>query len=362
MRILEVSNFFHPKTSGSGRYCFELSRRLASAHEVTVLTSRIPRDAPAREEIDGVNVERIHAWGEGWNISALSFIIPRLRKIVGRYDFVHLHSYLFLMSNQVGLYRKVREFPLYLHLHGGLVIPEIGGFKPFFKKHLYDPFVGKFMFNAADRIMSISKADIEILRNGFDVRKEVHWVPNGIDTSQFPYARKGKNKRITYIGRLEKWKGVLSLPRMVAEVHEKDREVSWRIVGEGTLRERLQRECQTLPVTFTGDVPHSQIPSLLADTDILVLPSLVEGVPTVALEALSCGCPVVARNVGSVSEIVDSDCGILLENDGEFSEKISTLLDDPSLIAAMGEAGRRKVELYYDWKPVVARCEAVMSL
>ncbi|MCK4311054.1 MAG: glycosyltransferase, partial [Methanomicrobia archaeon] len=100
MKILEVSNFFYPKISGSSRYCYELSRRLAKKHDVTVVTTQYPKNLKKFETIENIDVLRVKSFGLGWNISSLSWIVPTLSREVKNYDFVHLHSYLFLISNQ----------------------------------------------------------------------------------------------------------------------------------------------------------------------------------------------------------------------------------------------------------------------
>jgi len=92
MKILEVSNFFYPKISGSSRYCYELSRRLAKKHEVKVITTLYPKNLEKFETIENIDVVRVKSFGLGWNISSLSWILPELSKEVKNYDFVHLHS------------------------------------------------------------------------------------------------------------------------------------------------------------------------------------------------------------------------------------------------------------------------------
>lgn len=351
MKILEVSNFFYPKISGSSRYCYELSRRLANNHEVTVLTSQYPQDLQPRETIEGIDVVRIISHGLGWNISSLSFVIPALAKRVDNYDIIHLHSYLFLISNQTGFLRLVKPFPLYLHLHGGTDIPPVGGFKPLFKRYLYDPLIGTFMLRVSDTILSISKNDIRGMENAY-------WIPNGVEPDDFQYRIKNHDKlQVGYIGRLEAWKGAKSLPYIVNNAKKKV-DVEFHIVGDGPLLHYVERNCDA---TCYGQVPFDDIPDIFKKIDVLILPSLIEGVPTVILEAFSSGCPVVARNVGSVSELVSSDTGFLVDTDDEFVKRIVYLAKNRDRVKKMGKKGRKLVEEYYAWNKVVERFETVIS-
>jgi glycosyltransferase involved in cell wall biosynthesis len=351
MKILEVSNFFYPKISGSSRYCYELSRRLAKKHDVTVVTTQYPKNLKKFETIENIDVLRVKSFGLGWNISSLSWIVPTLSREVKNYDFVHLHSYLFLISNQTGLLRVFKKFPLYLHLHGGMDIPNLKGFKPLFKRYLYDPVVKRFMLRTSDKILSISRNDIVGMKNAF-------WVPNGVEIRDFPFIKKNPEKlNIGYIGRLEEWKGVKSLPYIIEKVRKtKDRR--FHIIGDGPLRSYLEKHCDA---KFYGTVPFSEIPKIFEKIDVLILPSLIEGIPTVILEAFSSGCPVIARDVGSVSELVSSENGFLVKKDDDFAEKILYLSENNDLISKMGKNGRKLVEKYYSWDRVVEMIEEVVK-
>jgi glycosyltransferase involved in cell wall biosynthesis len=79
------------------------------------------------------------------------------------------------------------------------------------------------------------------------------------------------------------------------------------------------------------------------------------------LEAFSSGCPVIARNVGSVSELVSSENGFLVKNDDDFVEKILYLSENKEFISKMGKNGRKLVEKYYSWDRVVEMFEEVVS-
>ena len=161
-----VVNSLPPSGGGSGIFCKELSKRLVEkGHEVTVLTSKLSGDARNQTESEVFQIKRLKTLGLGWGISALCTPLPYLLKYSCDYDLVHLHGYLFLISNQAALAKKVKPFPLLLHLHGGMEIPSpahVGKFKPFVKEYLYDPIVGKFTLDSTDVVLSASKKDIEI--------------------------------------------------------------------------------------------------------------------------------------------------------------------------------------------------------
>src|SRR5262249_36547255 len=91
---------------------------------------------------------------------------------------------------------------------------------------------------------------------------------------------------------------------------------------------------------------------LYAACEVVILPSRAEGIPLVALEALACSRPVIASNVGAISELIDPTCGVLIEvgpkEAFDFAVGVPSLLNQDELRAAMGAAGRRKVRAEYD--------------
>jgi teichuronic acid biosynthesis glycosyltransferase TuaC len=91
------------------------------------------------------------------------------------------------------------------------------------------------------------------------------------------------------------------------------------LVGEGPNRPDLEKQARELniqtKVHFEGYIPHSKVASYLQKADLFCLSSFSEGLPGVILEAMACGLPVVATNVGGVSEaVVNGVTGILVES------------------------------------------------
>ena len=113
-------------------------------------------------------------------------------------------------------------------------------------------------------------------------------------------------------------------------------------------------------VRFLGDVDHETVASLLRSTSVLILPSFVEGLPTVCLEALASGVPVVASNIGGTSEVViEGSTGYLRPPDdlASMSDCVVKLLRDDHLRTRMGEAGRKLVEEAYSWQRIAELTE-----
>jgi glycosyltransferase involved in cell wall biosynthesis len=113
-------------------------------------------------------------------------------------------------------------------------------------------------------------------------------------------------------------------------------------------------------VTFEGF--RADVPQVMADLDVFVLPSLWEGFGLVLVEAMAAGRPVVASAVGPISEIVvDGVTGLLVPpgDPDALAEAIVRLLQDPELAAALGRAGRARVERELRVDTMVTRTEAL---
>jgi glycosyltransferase involved in cell wall biosynthesis len=136
---------------------------------------------------------------------------------------------------------------------------------------------------------------------------------------------------------------IRALPRIVEEVL-----VEALLVGDGPEREKLEALVGDLGlggvVRFLGKQPHRRMPALLSSGELAVIPSLMEATSVAGLEAMACGVPVAASNVGGLPEIVDERVGGLFPpGDPEgMAEVIVRLLRSPEL-AEKGRAARERV-------------------
>jgi teichuronic acid biosynthesis glycosyltransferase TuaC len=115
------------------------------------------------------------------------------------------------------------------------------------------------------------------------------------------------------------------------------------LVGDGPDRARLEAMARGLPVRFLGVQPHAALPALLAAADVMVLPTVSEGLANVWVEALACGTPVVTSDVGGAREVIDRPAaGRLVPRDSAaIVAAVNELLADPPSPDAARESALR---------------------
>jgi glycosyltransferase involved in cell wall biosynthesis len=149
--------------------------------------------------------------------------------------------------------------------------------------------------------------------------------------------------------RLTEEKGISFLLHAISAMLGKQPNLLLVVAGDGPLRRRLEDEAQQLGVAshvrFIGT--RTDMPELMRLFDIFVLPSISEGLPMVLLEALAAGRPVVATNVGGISEVVrDGHNGFLVpsRDSAALASSLSRLLNDRDLVEGFGRNSRAMFE------------------
>lgn len=205
---------------------------------------------------------------------------------------------------------------------------------------------------------------IELVENGVDLTL---WKSHTPETykPQFPITR------YVFFGRLVNCKAVdlLLLAFKKAAVKAP---MTLTIIGKGKERDTLEQQARELgvfaneasqpgTVNFTGWMSQAECAEQLRQSDVLVLPSLLECGGAVVLEAMAMGIPVIATEWGGPADYLDNSCGILVKPSSResFIENLSTamvkLAESPQERKSMGKAGRERVIKYFDWEVKVDR-------
>lgn len=272
----------------------------------------------------------------------------------------HLHNHLGDSSATVAmLAAHLGGFGYSLTLHG----PGI-----FFEPHTWrlDEKLARCEFCACISYFCRSQAAIFAPPERHD---RLHIVHCGVDPSVLePVVHRGEGTRLLFVARLAELKGLSVLLEAIQQVAARFGATELTVVGDGPERARFEALTAELglekSVTFAGYRSQAEVAAHLAETDVFVLPSYAEGVPVTLMEALGSGVPVVATQVGGVSELVEHEGNGFIVRPGdvdELADRLIQLVGDAELRARFGAAGRQLVLTDFDNDTEAARLATLFA-
>jgi glycosyltransferase involved in cell wall biosynthesis len=193
-----------------------------------------------------------------------------------------------------------------------------------------------------DAVYAVSDEARDSLRGVYGI-PHARTIPNGVDPRVFAAATPTlelAHPLIGMVARLAPEKAPGDYLAVAAQVPD----ATFALVGEGPLREELEREAGA-NVVFTGF--RGDMPGVYASLDELVQPSYREGMPMTILEAMATGIPVVATRVGAAADVIEDGRTGLLVDAGDvagLTAAVRSLLDEDLLRQAMGRAAQEAVE------------------
>ncbi len=178
-------------------------------------------------------------------------------------------------------------------------------------------------------------------------------------------APEGSGLDLLFVGRLTQIKGLRVLFEALEAVRATRPDVRLTLIGDGDDRAFAQAEADRLGgVTLLGFQSQDEVAAALSKAHALVLPSFAEGVPVVLMEAMASGRPVIATQVGGVSELVENGISGFIVPPGDtvaLKDAILMLAHDPDVRHTMGAKGREKVRADFDVDQEAARILSLLS-
>lgn len=220
----------------------------------------------------------------------------------------------------------------------------------------------KILLKQANAITATSKYLAEETRKIAPAGTKIHVIPFGINCMKFikncdHKLNKNRKIRIGFIKHLKPRYGPENLLYAMCKVTELYPDTEVIIVGKGELENYLKNLALHLglekKIQFLGHLSNEEIPKVLQNIDIFVMPSINESFGVAAIEAQAMEIPVVASNIGGIPEaVLDQKSGILINPNStkELQESIIKLIENPKLRKKMGKAGREHVLSKYDIK------------
>lgn len=362
-------------------------------HHVTVITTRHP-DGRSYEDADGIRIHYLQTttfgspW-KGWKRESARGFAGLLRQ--GRMDLV-----LSQQTAACGVVRLARKsgIPIVSIMHGYetmVFLSELTaslnfrqGWYSLLKSllsTLYCTIAQEIpILWSSTRIIAVSRSVHRALRLRLAFRDhKIRVVHHGIDTNRFswdPVAKAAMRQKlginageqlVLFLSLITRQKGADIAIRAVKEL-ESRQGLRLIIAGDGEYLEEAQVLASKLGVAnrviFTGYVPNERTNEYYGAADIFIFPTLRrESFGIVAAEAMACGLPVIASNIGSIPEVIDNGMTGILVTPGsckELGERIALLLDNADLRERLGTKARQKAQRDFSQRRMMEDTLAVL--
>jgi len=364
---------FLPSVGGIQIVTYEQSKRLLQKnYDLMVVTNRI--QAPKKYVIEGINVECYESLNMGFRLG-IPYVIPTVTslktftKAIKNCKIVHAHGHPYLTSLLAGKLAKFYGKPFVLTQHNTFI-----DYNNFFDQveRINDLTVGKETLKEADKIIAVSNATKNYVVSLGAKASNVEVLHNGVDLKRFRPMPKVKEEMRRKLGIPQDAIVVLTVRRLVYKngvdtlidsaniAVKKNPKIVFLVVGKGPDMDSVQMQIEQLGIEqnlrLTGFVPDQDLHLYYNTADLFALPSKSgEGLPLVALEAMSCGLPVIATNVGGISEIMEDTYGKLVPpNNPEALAKTILEFAETDFSLLKNEL-RAIVEEKYGWDKNVER-------
>ncbi len=323
MRILIACTHIPPVVGGAERATWETARRLAERHEVHVLTT----GALGTEKKDGVFIHRVPK-SEPLTLYYSTLGRRVIKKSLRGLDFDILHCQ---MAGPWGwiLPEMVRHSRLVITCQGGDVYP----------KKAKSKIVTKAVLKSADMVACVSKWMRDYVERWYGVKGV--YIPNGVDKQFKPLRVRKRKNMVLCVGRIIERKGVIELLHAAKKLPEHN----FYFAGKGYLSDKIN-----LPNTkYLGPVSHGRLPTLYNEATIVVFPTYWEGLPLAGVEAMACGCPIIATDTRGFSELIeDGKTGLLIKprSVSAIVGSVRRLMGDAELRKRIGDGAAAEAEKY----------------
>lgn len=224
------------------------------------------------------------------------------------------------------------------------------------------PFSSKYAFDQTKKIMDNSEVNFMVSRKLKEISEKISSVDNktvlyngiGSEFYQYDDAKRSalrrkynvENKKVVaFAGNLFSVKNPMSLPEIFKHTFAQYKNVEFWIMGSGRLFGPLKQKCEEygLPVVFWGDVSSEEMPDRFNTVDVLVLPSINEGLPLVVVEALACGANVVGSKAGGIPEVIGEENSFDRE-DEHFAENVAGRIE-----CMLTSRGKQELDSKFSW-------------
>ncbi|MEM4733331.1 MAG: glycosyltransferase family 4 protein [Candidatus Bathyarchaeia archaeon] len=363
-----VTHTFLPHVGGIEKVVYEQCKRLMQKRfEPMVVTHR--NYTAKNYVVDKIPVKCYESVNVGFRLG-IPYAIPRISsfktflEVIKDNDLVHVHGHPYPSSLIAAKIAKKYEKPVVLTQHNTFI--EYANCLWDHVEWINDFTIGKEALKAADKIVVVSRATRNyVLSLGADPKK-IHVLHNGVDVDHFKPlngVRDAMRKKlgipkaasvVLTVRRIVYKNGVDTLIESAERLIQKNQRLVFLVVGKGPDFEKVKEKIAQLGLQenfrLTGFISDDDLPLYYNSADFFVLPSKSgEGLPLVALEAMACGLPVIATNVGGISEIMKEDYGKLVPPNSPEALAEAILEFSQKEWGALRKDLRVMIEQEYSW-------------
>lgn len=364
MRIaMVISNPFPPE-EGIGYYVYNLSKKLIeNGNEVTVFTrGTLRREFELYENINIIRAPFLPIYP--FHVTFHGIFLNRILKTMeNSFDIIHIHTPL-VPSIKTSL-------PIVSTLHGSMVenskniqLTDVWSiFNKVLSYLLSYPLTVK-LINKSKVVTSVSGSVTEELERYYGV-EDVLVMGNGVNENEFFPDEFNSEAYILYVGRISHGKGLFDLLNSIKCLRNKNN-LKLYIAGKGGLEKKvknyIKKENLGNNIKLLGNLSHKNLVKVYQNASLFVFPSYYEGFPTVVLEAMSSGLPVIISNIPAHrSFIINNYNGLFFEKGSivDLSEKINFLLKNKDLKQKLGRNARITIEDNFTWDKIGKEYEKI---
>lgn len=223
-------------------------------------------------------------------------------------------------------------------------------------------------FYLSDKIILNSPKIAENLHLDAKTDKVILNNPIFVDTERFSIQKNYNQRRnmIGYVGRLSSEKGIINFLKAIKCVYNGHKNLNFFIGGDGSLKEEVLNfiaDNNLDKVKFAGWISHDDLPKYLNELKLLVIPSYIEGLPNIMLEAMACGTPVIITPVGGVSDVIkDERTGFIMHDNSPtcIEKNINRALNFHDMDKIVLNS-RELIEDKYNFKAALERFKMVLE-
>lgn len=356
LRILVTCDWFSPDSGGGAeRVAFEVSRRLTGrGHHVTILATR-PAGQRAFELPPGIDLRVVRAFSLSRMLRAQMSLAPGLVAATGRIiratrpDIVLGHSLQFQTTPFAAAAARRQHVPFVVTAHIADLRDVPGPIGVAARAH--EATIGRAILRLATGAIAVSDAVAAHVRS-LAPTLPTDVVPNGVDLSRFRPRVEAPHDdlRVGFLGRLVSNKGPDVAVRAVADAIRIGLNASLFVAGDGPERTNLARLAGSLGIPdrvhLQGYLPDPE--AWFRGIDVLVRPSLTEGMPLSVLEAMAAGTPVIASDVpGNASLLRQDETGLLVPTGDHraLAHALVRIHHDEALRGRLREGARQAVSV-----------------